>query len=54
MLSIFKAAVVKPLDGHCKCIAMGNFYSLITSPNETVLKWICADFKGLPNGADIL
>jgi len=28
---------------------MGNFYSLIT-----VLKCICADFKGLPNGANFI
>ena len=53
LLSIFKAAVVKAL-AHCKC--MGNFYTephnfFVPSPNELVLKRICADFKGLPNGA---
>ena len=52
--SIFKAAVVKPL---AKYNCMGNFYSLITfvpSPNEVVLKLICADFKGLLNGANFI
>ena len=29
-----------------------NFFVL--SPNEAVLKCICADFKGLPNGANFI
>ena len=47
--------MVKP-PAHCKC--MGNFYSLITSLSlhqiKVVLKCICADFKGLPNGANFI
>ena len=54
---MLKAVVVKPL-AHCKCRA--NFYSLITSllyvtsPNGAVLKCICVEFKGLPNGVNFI
>ena len=57
LLSIFKTAVgSNHLHAHCKC--MGNYLQphnfFVPSPNGVVLKCICANFKGLSNGANFI